>query len=73
MCVALALSLLYRKFLKSSEIVYNRTEIKNGITKERRVHFAMTLFMKLFVSVQWWLHYLTVEKLSCVNGTIHIP
>ena len=28
--------LLYRKFLKSSEIVYNRLEIKNDITKERR-------------------------------------
>lgn len=30
------LSLLYRKFLKSSEIVYNRLEIKNDIAKERR-------------------------------------
>ena len=29
-------SLLYRKFLKSSEIVYNRLEIKNDIAKERR-------------------------------------
>ena len=28
--------LLYRKFLKSLEIVYNRLEIKNDITKERR-------------------------------------
>ena len=28
--------LLYRKFLKSSEIVYNGLEIKNDITKERR-------------------------------------
>ena len=28
--------LIYRKFLKSSEIVYNRLEIKNDITKERR-------------------------------------
>ena len=28
--------LLYRKFLKSSEIVYNRLEIKNDMTKERR-------------------------------------
>ena len=32
----LTLFLLYRKFLKSSEIVYNRLEIKNDITKERR-------------------------------------
>jgi len=28
--------LLYRKFLKTSEMVYNRLEIKNDITKERR-------------------------------------
>ena len=27
---------IYRKFLKSSEIVYNRLEIKNDMTKERR-------------------------------------
>ena len=27
---------IYRKFLKSSEIVYNGLEIKNDITKERR-------------------------------------
>ena len=27
---------LYRKFLKSSEIVYNKLEIKNDMTKERR-------------------------------------
>ena len=33
---AYRLSLLYRKFLKSSEIVYNRLEIKNDIAKERR-------------------------------------
>ena len=34
--VSLPLFSLYRKFLKSSEIVYNRLEIKNDITKERR-------------------------------------
>lgn len=34
--VLMAVFLLYRKFLKSSEIVYNRLEIKNDITKERR-------------------------------------
>lgn len=33
---AVASFLIYRKFLKSSEIVYNRLEIKNDITKERR-------------------------------------
>ena len=32
----IAAFLLYRKFLKSSEIVYNRLEIKNDIAKERR-------------------------------------
>jgi len=37
--------LLYRKFLKSSEIVYNGLEIKNDITKERK-DFAMMLLMK---------------------------
>jgi len=34
--VSLPLFSLYRKFLKSSEIVYNRLEIKNDITKELR-------------------------------------
>lgn len=29
--------LLYRKFLKSREIVYNEVEIKNCIAKKRRV------------------------------------
>lgn len=33
---AAKLLFLYRKFLKSSEIVYNRLEIKNDIAKERR-------------------------------------
>ena len=44
--------LLYRKFPKSSEIVYNELEIKNLMKKERRCYFAMTLFVKFFVSVQ---------------------
>ena len=35
-CEKAAIFSLYRKFLKSSEIVYNRLEIKNDITKERR-------------------------------------
>ena len=34
--ISIYLFLIYRKFLKSSEIVYNRLEIKNDITKERR-------------------------------------
>ena len=36
------LFLLYRKFLKQPEIVYNGQEIKNDMTKERG-GFAMTL------------------------------
>ena len=44
--------MLYRKFLKQSEIVYNELEIKNDMTKERRCYFAMTLYMMFFVSVQ---------------------
>lgn len=54
------LFLTYRKFLKSSEMVYNDNEIKISMTKERRCYFAMTLFMRFFVLV--WLHYLTIEK-----------
>ena len=49
----LGLFLLYRKFPKSSKIVYNELEIKDYMTKERRCYFAMTLFMKFFVSVQY--------------------
>ncbi len=53
--------LLYRKVLKKSDMMYNNQEIKNGITKERRGDFAMTLIMKFFVF--WFgLHYLTIEK-----------
>lgn len=43
--------LLYRKLRKSSKMVYNKSEIKNGMTKERREDFAMTLFMRFF----YWL------------------
>ena len=42
--------LLYRKFLKSSEIVYNRLEIKNNMTKERR-GLRHDVVMKFFVLV----------------------
>ena len=43
------LFLLSRKLRKSAKMVYNRLEIKNGIAKERRCDFAMTLSMKYFV------------------------
>ena len=56
--------LLYRKFLKSSEMVYNEQEIKNDITKERRWASPMTLYMEFFVLVYGKLHYLTIEKES---------
>ena len=53
--------LLYRKLRKLAKMVYNGLEIKNGITKERRCDFAMTLSMQFFVF--WFrLHDLTVEK-----------
>ena len=52
--------LLYRKFFILSEMVYNKHESKNGMTKERRYGFAMTLSMVLLVHVG--LHYLTIEK-----------
>ena len=32
--------------------MYNKQEIKNDMTKERRCDFAMTLYMMFFVSVQ---------------------
>ena len=43
--------LFTKKFLKLSKMVYTKNEIKNGMTKERSVYFAMTLFMKFFVLV----------------------
>ena len=51
--VDLSTLFIYRKFLKSQNIVYNSYEIKNGITKERRQGFAMTLIMKFFVFLVW--------------------
>ena len=48
--LTLLLFLLYRKFLKSSEIVYNGLEIKNDITKERR-GLRHDVVMKFFVLV----------------------
>ena len=62
--------LLYRKVLKSSEIVYNGFEIKNGMTKERRVYFAMTLSVKFFVLLSALSD--GIEK-YVAYGFIHIP
>ena len=42
--------LLYRKFLKQPEIVYNGQEIKNDMTKERR-GLRHDVVMKFFVLV----------------------
>ena len=53
--------LLYRKFLKSSEIVYNRLEIKNGIAKERR-GLRHDVAYEVFCFGLGLLHYLTIEK-----------
>ncbi len=53
--------MLYRKVLKKLDMMYNKQEIKNDMTKERRCDFAMTLIMKFFVLLVE-LHYLTIEK-----------
>ena len=37
--------LIYRKFLKSSEIMYNELEIKNDMTKKRMVNSAVFRFV----------------------------
>ena len=44
------LNLLYRKFLKQPEIVYNGQKIKNDMTKERR-GLRHDVVMKFFVLV----------------------
>ena len=55
------LFLLYRKFLKSSEIVYNGLEIKNDITKERRGLRHDVVYEVLCFGLRQ-LYYLTMEK-----------
>lgn len=41
--------LLYRKFLKSSEMVYNDNEIKMSMTKERRLLLRHDVVYAVFV------------------------
>ena len=53
--------MLYRKFLKSSEMVYNEQEIKNDITKERR-GLRHDVVYEVFCFGLGHLHYLTMEK-----------
>ena len=53
---------LYRKFLKSSEIVYNRVEIKNDMTKERMCMIRHDVVYEVFCFGLGQLHYLTMEK-----------
>ena len=65
------LFLLYRKFLKSSEIVYNEQGLKNGITKERKwIRHDVVYVVLWFVC---GLHYLTLKKRNRDYGFIHIP
>lgn len=52
---------LYRKFLKQSEIVYNELEIKNDMTKERR-GLRHDVVYEVFCFGLGELHYLTMEK-----------
>ena len=41
--------LLYRKFLKSSEMVYNELEIKNDMTKERMCWIRHDVVYEVFL------------------------
>ena len=59
---------LYRKFLKSSKIVYNELEIKNDMTKERRLWLRHDVDYEVFCFGSGWLHYPTIEKISCEDG-----
>ena len=54
--------LLYRKFLKSSEMVYNELEIKNDMTKERMCWIRHDVVYEVFCFGLGYLHYLTMEK-----------
>ena len=53
---------LYRKFLKSSEMVYNELEIKNDMTKERMCWIRHDVVYEVFCFGLGYLHYLTMEK-----------
>ena len=57
-----ALLFLYRKFLKSSEMVYNELEIKNYMTKERMCWIRHDVVYEVFCFGLGYLHYLTMEK-----------
>ena len=56
------ISMLYRKFLKSSEMVYNELEIKNDMTKERMCWIRHDVVYEVFCFGLGYLHYLTMEK-----------
>ena len=45
-----------------SEIVYNGLEIKNGMTKERRLRLRHDVVYEVFCFGLGELHYLTIEK-----------
>ena len=45
--------LLYRKFLKSSEMVYNELEIKNYMTKERMCWIRHDVVYEVFFVVNF--------------------
>ena len=45
--------LLYRKFLKSSEMVYNELEIKNDMTKERMCWIRHDVVYEVFFVVNF--------------------
>jgi len=51
---------LYRKLRKSSKMVYNKIEIKNDTTKERRGVLHRDVVYGVFCFLAW-LHWLTVK------------
>lgn len=50
---AVPLFSLYRKFLKSSEMVYNELEIKNDMTKERMCWIRHDVVYEVFFVVNF--------------------
>ena len=65
--------LLYRKFLKSSKIVYNGLEIKNGMTRERRLQLRHDVVYEIFCFGSVGTALSDNEERFKENGVIHIP
>ena len=70
--MAATLFLLYRKFLKSSKIVYNRFEIKKDMTKER-MGIRHDVVYEVFCFGSRWAALSDGGERFKENGAIHIP